>query len=140
MTKTFYLDTCIWRDFYEGRFGQRGKPLGKYASLFFIKIMKSNNKILFSDVNHNELRQAFSIKDINNMLQLLFIIGILGKVESTKEDALEANYIRKKRSIPFGDALHAVIARKNNAIMVSRDKHFLELTDIVEVKKPEELI
>lgn len=35
---------------------------------------------------------------------------------------------------------HVILARDNNAIMVTRDEHFYKLTDIVSVKKPEELI
>jgi len=42
--------------------------------------------------------------------------------------------------VPFFDALHAVLARDNKAIMVTRDKHFDELLDITKYKKPEEII
>jgi len=40
----------------------------------------------------------------------------------------------------FADALHAVLARDNSAVMVTWGRHFLELMDIVEVRKPEELL
>lgn len=41
---TYILDTCIWRDFYEDRYGQGRRPLGKYASKFFMKILKTKIK------------------------------------------------------------------------------------------------
>ena len=49
MTTKYFLDTCIWRDFYEDRFGKTGRPLGKYASNLFMKILKNKDKIVFSE-------------------------------------------------------------------------------------------
>ena len=48
--------------------------------------------------------------------------------------------LKHKYNIPFGDALHAVLARDNNAILVARDHHFEEIQHIIKAKKPEELI
>ena len=38
----YYIDTCVWRDYYENRFSKSGKPFGKYAACLFMKIIKSN--------------------------------------------------------------------------------------------------
>ena len=38
------------------------------------------------------------------------------------------------------DALHALIARDNKCIMVTRDAHFKKLLDIINPKKPEDII
>ena len=48
--------------------------------------------------------------------------------------------IASQKNIPKKDILHALIARDNNAIMIATDKHFEKLIDIVEVKKPKELL
>jgi len=37
--------------------------------------------------------------------------------------------------MPVKDALHAILARDNKAILVTRDKHFYDLADKVEIKK-----
>jgi predicted nucleic acid-binding protein len=52
----------------------------------------------------------------------------------------EARRISRDRSVSRGDALHAVLARDNNAIIITRDKHFEVLYDIVKSLKPEEAI
>ncbi len=57
-----------------------------------------------------------------------------------KNQLKEASVLCKKRNVAFGDALHSILAKDNNAIMITRDKHFLNLLDIVIIKKPEELI
>jgi len=36
--------------------------------------------------------------------------------------------------------LHSILARDNQAVLITRDKHFLKLLDICIIKKPEELI
>jgi len=51
-----------------------------------------------------------------------------------------AKDISLKRNLPKGDVLHALIARDNKAILVTLDKHFKKLLDIVESKRPQDLI
>ncbi|MFH1506150.1 MAG: PIN domain-containing protein [archaeon] len=136
----YYFDTCIWRDFYEDRFGPRGRPLGKYANALVMKIIQDKDTLLFSDFIFKELRLRYEKVEINNMLNFLFVSEILERVAIYKEDQIEAENIAKERNIPPADVLHAILARNNKAIMVSQDKHFLQLDDIVEVKRPDELI
>ena len=52
----------------------------------------------------------------------------------------EAKKIAKERDVPAGDALHAIVARDNDLILVTRDRHFRKLEDISKHYKPEELI
>lgn len=91
MRKRYYLDTSIWRDYFENR-TDRFRPLGEWAFLFIKKAVQNSDLILYS--------------------------GCLA----------------------FGDTLHTILARDNKAIMVTRDKHFYKLKDVVCIKKPEELI
>ena len=44
------------------------------------------------------------------------------------------------RNVPRGDAIHAIIARDYELILITRDKHFQNLKDIAECYKPEEII
>lgn len=140
MAEKYYFDTCIWRDHYEARLSLSGKPLGEYASKLFAKIIKDKDILLFSDLIVNELKIGFDEEEINNMLNILFVSGILKKVDINKEDFQKAKRIGNERNLPTGDVLHAIIAAKNNAILVSQDKHIQELQDIVKIKKPEQII
>ena len=137
----YFLDTCIWRDFYEDRIGFSGKPLGDLASALFVHINKSKSTIIFSETLFWELKKDYSVNEIENMLNFLFLSGNLKKVSITKKEFYTAKKIAREKNIPFVDCLNAIHARNHNAIMVSRDKHFFEyLQDIVEVKKPEDII
>jgi len=54
MAEKFYFDTSIWLDFLEKRDGP-GLPKGTWAKELIEKIIKNNDKILFSDINILEL-------------------------------------------------------------------------------------
>ena len=139
MPERYFVDTCIWRDFYENRLSKSGNPLGKYAAELFMKILKDNDKILFSESLVWELKKDYNNEEINEMLSLLFVNKVLFKVEITKEEHLEAKSLSFERGIPFADCLNAVQARNNNAVIVSQDEHFQELRDIAKIIKPQEI-
>ena len=139
---TIYLiDTCVWRDFYQDRVSKSGNPLGKYANDFFIKIITKGDKVIFSEALVNELRIRFNEREINSMLNLLFMNKILVRIETTKEELIEAKKISEERTLPKIDCLNAIQARNHKAILISQDKHLLiNLKDIAKVKKPQDLI
>ena len=141
MKKIYLLDTCIWRDFYENRFSKIGRPLGKYATRLFMKILKDKNKILFSEALILELKKDYEEKDVNDMLNLLFLNKTLERIEITKEEHLEAKKLSQERNIPYIDCLNAIHARNYKAIMVSQDDHYFKnLIDITKTIKPEDII
>jgi len=140
MAEKYYFDTCIWRDHYENRYGLSGKPLGEYATKLFAKVIKDKDTLLFSEFIIRELKSDFEEEEINDMLNILFISGILKKVEVKEEDYKESKKIGVERNLPPGDVLHAILARNSNAILVSQDEHLQKLKNIVEVKRPEEIV
>ena len=140
MAEKYYFDTCIWRDHYENRYGLTGKPLGKYATELFMHVIRNKYILFFSEFIVRELKSDFDEKEINDMLNVLFMTGILNRVEISEENYKEAKKIGTERNLPPGDVLHAILARNNNAILISQDEHHQKLKDIVEVKKPEEII
>lgn len=141
MTKTYYLDTCIWRDFYESRSSKSGKPFGRYTAELIRKIVKEHSRIIFSDVLIWELRKAYSEEDILEMLNFLFSCGILIKVDIKKEEYQEAKQLSFVRDIPLVDCLQSIQARNHKAILVSQDEHIVKgLSDITKAVKPQELI
>jgi hypothetical protein len=138
--KTYYLDTCIWRDFYEDRFGKSGRPLGRYAAELFMKILGRGDTILYSDMVTRELWADYGYSEINEMLNILFLCGVLVKVDIMDNDFIEAKKLSKERKVPLGDAIHAILSRNNNAIMVSQDDDYIALQDICTVVKPDKVI
>lgn len=139
--RAFFLDTCIWRDFYENRFSKTGNPLGKYATSLFMKILNNRDTILFSKALVWELRKDYSENDINDMLNLLVLNKILINLEITKEEHLESKHLSQERNLPYIDCLNAVQARNNDAVLVTQDAHFFEkLTDIIKPIRPQEII
>ncbi len=139
MAERYYIDTAIWRDFHENRV-DRFRPLGEWAFELFRKIRKNKEKVLYSDLVVEELSKDFDKETIIKIFSIMLEGGLLEKVEIKKEQIKEAVKLRNNLKIPFGDALHAVLARDNNSIMVTRDHHFEEVQNIVYIKKPEELI
>lgn len=139
MKKRFYFDTSVWRDYYENRTDST-KKLGDLALNLMSRVIKMEHQILYSDLVVEELMTKYNREEISNIFSILYRLGLLIKVLISKEQAEEAGRLCKERKIPFGDVLHAVLARDNNAVMVTRDKHFQQLKDIAEIKKPEEML
>ena len=134
----YYLDTCIWIDYFENR-SDRFRPLGDWAIELINKIIKESGIFILSDHLLKELENKYSKKSLSKLFDILPEQLII-KTETNQRQAKEAFKLKTRLSVPFGDALHAILARDNKAILVSRDKHFYELTKEVKVKKPEDLI
>ncbi len=134
----FYFDTSIWLDFFENR-DKPNLPKGEWAYKLLNKIVESDNKIIYSNVNLLELVSVgYSLNYINNIFKSLEQVLIF--VESTNKQIGKARDLAFKRDIPKGDALHALIARDNNAILISLDHHFKKVYDIIKVKRPQDFI
>tara|TARA_Y100000310_G_C20137703_1_gene558822 strand:+ start:135 stop:542 length:408 start_codon:yes stop_codon:yes gene_type:complete len=135
MAEKYYFDTSIWVDFYDKR-GYNGEQ----AKLLLKKIIMEDKIVIYSDFVVKELKDlGFSDFEIHDM------IGIakpdhVKRIHITKQQAEEAKRLTKQRDIPFGDALHAVLARDHEAQLVSRDRHFENIKDITIKKIPEDLI
>lgn len=132
----YYLDTCIWRDYFENR-SDRFRPLGEWALRLINKIIEENSLILFSELVVEELREAYTREQVNEIFSIMPRKCFLF-VDFKVEYIIELN--RLKGKFPTKDAKHLILAVKNNAILVTRDEHFIQYCDEFEIKKPEELI
>jgi predicted nucleic acid-binding protein len=137
--RKYYIDTAIWRDLHENR-KDRFRPLGEWAFELFKVIRANKEEVLYSDMVIDELSKDFDKEKIHNLFDIARQEKLLKKVEINGEQVKEAARLNKKSGIPFGDCLHAILARDNDAVMVTRDHHFEMLQDIADVKKPEDLI
>jgi len=126
--KKYYLDTGIWLDFLEDR-DEPNFPKSVWAKELMNKIIKEGDKIVYSDNNLLEMINAgYSEFEVKELLQQLKSIIIF--VEATKREIGKAKDLGQKRDVPKRDALHALIARNYNAILITHDNHFKKLTDI----------
>ena len=137
MAEKYLIDTSIWVDLYEDRKGYAGEPLGDFAFKLFGMIKAKQNKIVITDLTIRELEMNYSIPEINGMMKPFE--AIMEKVIASEDQRDEAKKIAEERNVPKGDALHAVIARDNKFVLIARDKHFKQLTDISQHHKPEDI-
>ncbi|HLC62211.1 MAG TPA: PIN domain-containing protein [Candidatus Nanoarchaeia archaeon] len=138
MEEEYIIDTSIWVDLYEDRKDYNNEPLGNYAFKLLVKIKAKESAIVLTDFLIRELETIYSVAEINGMFKPFE--KIIKKIIATEKQWEEAKKIAKERDVPAGDALHVIIARDNNFILVTRDRHFRELEDISKHYKPEELI
>jgi predicted nucleic acid-binding protein len=131
----YYIDTCIWRDYYENRC-DRFRPLGEWALRFIKKAIYEDSTIFFSAAVLDELYLFWDETTVKNAFQLI-PSKILVEVHIMRKHILEANTLAQTHHVPRKDALHAVLARDACAIVVTRDEHFKLMN--TPSFKPEEL-
>lgn len=139
MQKRYYLDTCIWLDYFLDR-KDKFRPLGEWALMCIKQIKVDGGIILYSKVIIIELLSRISREDINRLFNIAREESNLIEVTVSDEQKKNALVFSKIKGLPFADALHSILARDNNAILVTRDIHFEKLLNICQVKSPEELL
>ena len=134
----YYFDTCIWLDYFEDRVGN-GFEKGKAVEKLIKHIIKNNDKILYTPLISDEMRVLnYTIFEIEELFKQFD--KILVSVEPANKQLGKSKDLSAKRNIPFADAFHAIVARDNNAILITCDNHFRLLYDIIIARKPEEII
>ncbi len=137
MEKRYYFDTSIWLDLFENR-DEPNRPKGKQIRDLVKKIIQENDIILFSDQNFVELNDlGYPVWEIKNRLGELEMMILF--IEATKKETSKARDLSKKRGVPRGDAVHALLARRYNAIFIALDRDFQQLLDIVSPWRPQDL-
>lgn len=136
MAKKFYLDTSIWRDYFEDR-RDNIRPLGEFAFQFLRKCQLRKDIVFVSNEIVKELLAYYSEERVKQVFA--DFKDIIVDIGYGKEEVAEANsvWLKSNKKFPFSDILHSIIARNNEAILISRDKHFTEL-GIVKCSLPEE--
>ena len=138
MSQRYYFDTSIWLDFLEKR-DEPNIPKGSWAVTLLNAIIQKDQRVIYSDATLIELGQAeytsFEIESIFSSLKPILLF-----IESTQKQIGKAKDLALKRSLPRMDALHALIARDQKAILVTLDHHFKKLTDIIIPRKPQDVM
>lgn len=131
----FYFDTSIWLDVVE----KRGYN-GEVAKKLFAKIILKDYMVLYSNLIIKELKNlGYFDTEINKILSIAKPNN-LKQIHITKEQIMKAIKISKKRNIPLKDVIHALVAKDNEAQLITRDRHFQKLKNIITPKLPEELL
>ena len=137
MTEKYYFDTSIWLDFFEDR-DEPNLHKSKWVHTLIAKIVGENKNIVYSNVVIDELKElGYTEYELENLFEPLKPILIYA--ESTNKQHGKAKDLAQKQGVPLLDALHALIARDNKALMVTRDTHFKKLSDVTKPEKPEEI-
>ena len=108
-------------DVYEDRKGYNNEPIGDFALRLLILLKSRKNRIVISNLLIEELEINYSIERINGMMKLFE--NLIDKIFVTKKQRNEARIIAEERNLPKGDVLHAILARDNNLVLITRDKH-----------------
>lgn len=112
--------------------------MGEFAFQFLKNCEKKGCIVLYSEVVVHELRRDYSDERIKQVFSSFK--SFLEIVPISNEQYLEARKLaRVKTESHELDILHAILARDNKAVLVTRDFHFETLQDIVEIKAPEEI-
>jgi hypothetical protein len=134
----YYFDTCIWRDYLENR-SDNLRPLGEWALGLIKKIIEEDSTIIFSDFTEDELLKKWTKGELKDELSFIPEQTFL-RIKVSQKQIEESFKLSRQLKIHPEDVFHAIVARDDDAILVTRDKHFIELTNVVIVRKPEDLI
>jgi len=130
----YYFDTSIWLDYYEKR-GENGERAFK----LILNAIKEDSVIVYSDLHVRELKGlGYSFDEINNIFRIVKPDNIR-RVHISREQIKESVKIASSNEIPKRDALHAILARDSEAVLVATDLHFAKIPHVVKSKRPEEL-
>lgn len=135
----YYIDTCIWRDFAEDR-TDGSRPLGEWARAFLKKAFADRHPLVWSVVVEQELTSVPHRSYILKVRREFEVAGLIVTVSHTYEQLREAAILSRDLRVPLDDALHAVLARDADAVLVTRDTHFQRLRAAVLSAAPEELL
>ena len=136
MAQKFYIDTSIWRDYFEDR-KDNLRPLGEFAFQFLKKCLKEKDTVLVSREVSRELLEKYSKETVEDIFSSFK--EIILKIDYSTGQASEAYFfwVKTNKKFPYADVLHSIIARDNKAILISRDRHFKEI-GVIEPMLPEE--
>ncbi|MFH1409079.1 MAG: PIN domain-containing protein [Nanoarchaeota archaeon] len=138
MPQRYYLDTSIWLDLFEKR-DEPGFAKGKYAQIIVDRCIKKQERVIISDAIVTEMKIVGY--DSWHFFELVESLSLnVEFVESSLRMQNRAKDLSKNLNIPKGDVLHALLAGKEEAIIISWDQHFKSLYHICKVLTPREII
>lgn len=132
----YYIDTCIWIDYWENRTDNL-RPLGEFAFNFFSKL-EDGDIVYYSYLTIKELRNKYSDETITKIFSIVDEYRLI-YLESDANHFKMAEAIARTGLAHKSDALHVVLAKEFGAKLITRDTQIL-LSGLVEAFAPEDLI
>lgn len=131
----YYIDTCIWIDYWENR-SDNLRPIGEFAFKFLSNI-EEEDEIIYTKLTLTELRKFYSEETILSILSI--IKKQLTFIEYTEDDFNVVKTLISTGLLHKTDALHITVARRKDALFITRDKQIL-LSGLIKSYMPEDLI
>jgi len=134
MTKTIYLDTNIYLDYY---FNRRGSE--RAFDILFFRAPKCEFRIVVSDWVLKELElNGVGTKETRILLDRIKESGKMITVLTEKQKDIEE---ARKISDHFQDPLHAILAKKGGAetLVTHNVRDFECCRDLISIKLPEDV-
>src|SRR3989344_2876280 len=137
----YYLDSCIWLNLFKKEIGSlENLPYWKITKIFLENSKTNNSKIIISTIILKEL--YFVSGNKFNYIKKFFKINNIIIEKTTNEDYyLARQFENENKKLSFYDYLHVAIAKRLNAVLITRDKDLILFAkNYINVFKPEELI
>jgi len=120
-------------------------PAFYYSRRLLEAILKCRFRLVISDLTVKELSRKTSLpkeRIIEEYLKPYEMVGKLTIVETTMEDLRKANEVSRRYRLHASDALHALVAKNEGCILVTRDVELRTTARkmTMESSLPEELI
>lgn len=128
-----YVDTNVWLDHLENR-SDRIRPLGEFAFSLFKRALECEHELVISDFALEELSRFTSIDSVQQIFWLFKKSKKLVVVKALSEDKVMARHRSN-----FPDALHAIIARREQCdyIVTRNIEDFIPFFDLIQPILPE---
>ena len=142
MSRKLYLDTNFYLDYFLDR-KDNLKPLGLYASKLYSEAVSCRFQVLISEIVVEELCKVLKISESLVWEKILGGLKAREKISQicfNEEAKQNAGFFSEKFNLPAVDSVHLALASGNNAILVTRDRHFDCLKDSFKIQAPEELV
>lgn len=137
---TFYVDSCIYLNLWKKEEGLHGQKFWKYAESFFEKAESKN--IYFSGFVLKELARTLTPAEFA-IKREIFYKNLFIRIMPTQTDYEIAGILESVANfeISFFDCMHIVLAKKVNAILITRDRKLIEFAKkYCKVARPEEFL
>ncbi len=135
-----YLDADVWLNFWQDEM-LGFIPASHYAEELLEKALKEKWVLVISGAIKKEIyKKKVASQDLESKLSNFKKAGLLEEIEAEEKDIELADNIYRERKLHRSDALHAALAIKAKAILVTRTAHFDLVRDLVEIRKPEDLL
>ncbi|MDD4983478.1 MAG: PIN domain-containing protein [Candidatus ainarchaeum sp.] len=139
----YYVDSCIWLNLFKMEIGSNSiVPSWKIAKDFFEKIIFSEDKIYYSGFVIKELSGKLDADQLQDKIKYIRSEKNFVYIKATEEDYAFARNLEQEFGfkISFFDCMHIAICKRNNFVLVTRDKLLIGLSgQYIPVMKPEEL-